>query len=49
MKGLLSMRDKFERIVAEAFKGEKAAQKKLQEAFEVREEKRRDVWHIHYT
>lgn len=34
VKGLLDMRDKFERIVNEAFNGEKAAQKKLQEAFE---------------
>lgn len=36
VKGLLEMRDKFERIVAESFAAEKAAQKKLQEAFEVR-------------
>lgn len=36
MKGLLAMRDKFERIVTEALGAEKAAQKKLQEAFEVR-------------
>lgn len=35
MKGLLGMRDKFERIVTEALCAEKAAQKKLQEAFEV--------------
>ena len=30
VKGLLAMRDKHERIVTEAFGGEKAAQKKLQ-------------------
>lgn len=34
VKGLLDMRDKFERIVTEAFAAEKTAQKKLQEAFE---------------
>lgn len=34
VKGLLDMRDKFDRIVSDAFQGEKAAQKKLQEAFE---------------
>ncbi len=34
VKGLLAMRDKFDRIVSEAFGGEKVAQKKLQEAFE---------------
>ena len=34
VKGLLEMRDKFDRIVAESFAGEKKAQKKLQEAFE---------------
>lgn len=34
VKGLLDMRDKFDRIVTEAFSSEKASQKKLQEAFE---------------
>jgi len=34
VKGLLEMRDKFDRIVQESFGGERVAQKKVQEAFE---------------
>lgn len=35
VKGLLAMRDKYDRLVTEAFRNEKKAQKKLKEAFEV--------------
>ncbi|CAM9805306.1 unnamed protein product [Choristocarpus tenellus] len=34
VQGLLGLRDKYDRIVEEAFRGEKKAQKRLKEAFE---------------
>ena len=34
VKGLLQMRDKYDRVVSDAFRAEKKAQKKLKEAFE---------------